>query len=140
MTKNVKLTIDETGPAVTGTARTPMQEMTKDANKVVTVTDGKGRSITLMKPGIVWYFRMMKMIGDYPQRYINLAYPMMFVTAIDGDPVGFPNSEAEIDAVISRLGDEGVSAVLVGVSENWGAKDETEAVKTKIKKSPPTTE
>lgn len=132
MAKNVKLSIDgQTGEPST---RTPTQEMSVEANKTVTVQDERGRTITLKKPGIVQYFRMMKMVGDYPQRYINLAYPLLFVTSIDGDPVSFPNSEAEIDALIVRLGDDGVASVLVSVAENWGAKEDDEAAMTAVKK------
>lgn len=132
MAKNVKLTVD--GQSEAPAPSTPTESMSVDANKTVTVQDGQGRTIALKKPGIVQYFRMLKMVGDYPQRYINMAYPLLFIISIDGDPVGFPNSEAEIDALIVRLGDDGVAAVLVGVAENWGAKEDDEAVMTAVKK------
>ena len=47
----------------------------------------------------------------------------MFVKEIDGSPIPFPTKESEVFALASRLGDEGVAAILDCVNENVDISD-----------------
>jgi hypothetical protein len=62
-----------------------------------------------------------------------MVLPLLFITAIDDEPVYFPASELEIDALINRLDEDGVAEVMNGVEANFGATDR-EAVASDLKK------
>lgn len=108
---------------------TPSKELIAQAASEVVVTDSDGRSITLKKPGILAQFRMVKMLGDSAknQVYVGMVLPLLYVTAIDGDAVLQPNTERELEALISRLDDAGVTAVMEAVNEHFGASNPEEA-------------
>jgi hypothetical protein len=102
---------------------TPSQELARATNAEVSVTDAKGRAITLKKPGVLAQYNMILMLGAEAaanQVYVNMVLPVMFVTAIDGDPVSRVTKRTELDALIQRLDDEGIEAVMSGVTENFG--------------------
>jgi hypothetical protein len=61
-----------------------------------------------------------------------MVLPLIYVTAIDGDPVYQPASKREVEALIQRLEEEGVGAVMNGVQANFGASN-PEADKAKLK-------
>ncbi len=116
------------------TESTPSAELVKAAAAEVLVVDTKGRSITLKKPGVLAQFRLVKILGESAKNevYMGMIMPMIFISAIDGQVVPFPNTELEIEALIQRLDEDGVSAVMQGVQDNFGnidPKKDKEAVK-----------
>lgn len=126
MAKSPRVTINET----------PSEQLVKDALKEVVVPDRRGRKIKLAKPSTLAQFRLVKVLGGEAaanQVYMGMILPLIFVTAIDDDPVYFPNNEREVDALIQRLDEDGIAAVAIGVQENWGEAN-TEADKTALKK------
>ncbi|KAG0167309.1 hypothetical protein DFQ30_006189 [Apophysomyces sp. BC1015] len=52
-----------------------------------------------------------------------MVLPLIFVTAIDDDPVFQPASKREVEALIQRLDEDGIAAVLQGVQANFGSED-----------------
>jgi hypothetical protein len=56
-----------------------------------------------------------------------MVLPMTYVVEIDGVPVNQPNSEREIEALITRLDEEGVAAVMQGVQDNFGQQSGDDA-------------
>jgi hypothetical protein len=87
------------------------------------VTDGRGRVFTLRKPQVLAQFRLVKMLDAETAQnasYVQMLFPVLFVAAIDGTPQGFPQSEREIEALIARLDDDGLVAVMGGVQAHWG--------------------
>jgi hypothetical protein len=108
---------------------TPSKELIAQAAQEVTVTDSAGRVIALKKPGILSQFRLIKILGDAAknQVYVGMVMPLTYVVSVDGDPVLQPNTEREIDALIVRLDDHGVEAVMKGVNEHFGAENPEEA-------------
>lgn len=88
------------------------------------VTDTRGRKITLRKPQVLAQFRLVRLLPPEVAQnspYIQMLFPALFVTRIDDMPFAFPQSEREIEALITLLDDDGLSAVLTGVQEHWGA-------------------
>lgn len=150
-----RVTVNETPAAedAAGGIRAPSAELIADGKKQVRLSpDPRGRVITLAKPGVLAQFRLVKMMGAAAsnQAYMSMILPILFVTGIDGDPVHAPTSEREIEALIQRLDEDGVSHVAVGVMKHYNgavidpttgqmramtAEEQLEASKEVIKKS-----
>ena len=54
---------------------------------------------------------------------MGMVLPLIFVASIDGDQVFMPNTKREVEALISLLDEDGVSAVVNGVQEHFGQSD-----------------
>jgi hypothetical protein len=106
-----------------------------EAAAEVVVNTPNGLAITLKKPGVLAPFRLVKMLGETAtnQTYMRMVLPFLFVVAIDGEPQPFPQSEREIEALITRLDEPGIAMVMMSVQEHWGEID-AEATKDAIKK------
>jgi hypothetical protein len=101
----------------------PSDDVVAKAIAEHTVTDDKGRVITLRKPGVLAQFRLVEIMGDTAKNevYMAMVMPLIFVCAIDGDPVFQPSSKREVEALIQRLDEEGCSAVMEGARTHFGA-------------------
>lgn len=105
MSKPVKITMNET----------PTDQVMAKASESEVIKDSCGRSIKLKNPGVLAQYRLVKMIGAESAKnevYVNMLVPLLWVSEIDGDSVGVPLSEREIEALIQRLGEEGISAIV----------------------------
>jgi hypothetical protein len=113
----------------------PSEQIVKQANAEVTVSDERGRVIKLKKPGVLAQFRLIEALGETAKNevYMGMVLPLIFVTAIDDDPVYQPASKREVEALIQQLDEDGIAAVLSGVQENFG-KTDPEADKAAVKK------
>lgn len=100
----------------------PSKQLAAAAAKDVLVTDERGRSIRLKKPGVLAQFNLVEALGSTAtnQVYMAMVMPLIFVTAIDGVPVAQPTSKSEVNALISRLDEDGIEAVMTGVKEHFG--------------------
>lgn len=80
------------------------------------VTDSHGRVLKVVEPDVLAESRLMRMVG--PEAALNPAYmrlyviPAVSVVEIDGEEMGFPLTQREVDAAISRLGHHGIDAVV----------------------------
>lgn len=113
MSKPLKVTINET----------PAEQIIAKANETKIINDSRGRSIKIKNPGILAQYRLVKIIGAESAKnevYVNMLVPLLWVTEIDGEAVGTPLSEREIEALIQRLGEEGISAII----SNWQAESD----------------
>ena len=108
---------------------TPSTELVKAAVSEIEIKDSVGRTILLRKPGVLAQFRLVKILGETAQNrvYMNMVMPLIFVASIDGDAVAFPNSEREVEGLIQRLDEHGVSAVMEAVHNNFGVVDPEKA-------------
>ena len=80
------------------------------------VTDAKGRKITLRDLTVLDQVKMLRAIGPKQaenQPYYGMVESACMASAIDGVPVIMPANESQIDAVIAKLGDEGMAAIMV---------------------------
>jgi hypothetical protein len=77
-------------------------------------TDKAGRKIALRRVGVVEQLRLYKALGgelSANDAYMEMAFIAASVSMIDDVPVPFPASEAALEAVLERLGRDGLAAV-----------------------------
>lgn len=97
------------------------------------VTDSKGRVLKVVEPDVLAESRLMRMVG--PEAALNPAYmrlyviPAVSVVEIDGEEMGFPLTQREVDAAISRLGHHGIDAVVAHIASKRATDEENVAVK-----------
>lgn len=104
-------------------------------NQVV-ATDKTGRRITTNKLSVIQRTRLFKMVGPGNSQNLPLmGYYFMAgsVTAIDGDPVAFPTSEAQIEALLTRLDDAGLDALADAWKKAGWADEKNEGDPANIK-------
>lgn len=107
--------IKQLGEPEDNVAATPSEAVVKAANKIHVVTDSRGRKISVKRPGVLGQYHLVKMLGPELAKntvYLNMAMPVLWVEAIDGEPLFRPNSELELEAALQRLDDEGLEAVM----------------------------
>jgi hypothetical protein len=121
-----KLTLDPASPTA--------QVIAKAAAECK-VVDAKGRVITLKKPGILAQYRLIEALGDASKNetYVAMCIPLLYVAAVDSDPVTPLSNKMLVEALIQRMDDAGIEAVMKGVRDHFGASD-PEADKAAIKK------
>lgn len=114
--------------------KTPSEELIAKASQEVEVTDAKGRKILLRKPGVLAQFRLVEALGDSAknQTYVGMVLPLIFVASIDGVFVPPLEKKAHVEALIARLDDEGIAAVMEAVQGNFASTD-PEAAKEELK-------
>lgn len=103
----------------------PSAQLIKAAASEALVTDETGRVIKLKKPGVLAQYRLIEALGDSASNavYVRMVLPIIYVASIDGDPVTVPSSKMQVEALIQRLDEAGISAVVEGVSVNFGQSD-----------------
>lgn len=93
---------------------TPSRTIVAAANERLTLTDSTGRSIEIRRPNALDRLRLFKAVGPAlaeNDRYLGLAMLATCVTAIDGVPVPPPANENQIEALVQRLDDPGLTAI-----------------------------
>jgi hypothetical protein len=92
---------------------TPSDQIVKAANRVFYTTDELGRRIGLKKPSVLSQYRLVELMGDSAknQTLMAMILPVTFVVSIDEDPISFPGTRRELDALIQRVEEEGLRAV-----------------------------
>lgn len=84
------------------------------------IVDSSKRRLVVRLPNALDKLRVFKAAGAdlaSNQPWISMAVLASSVTAIDDIPVPFPTSEGQIEALISRLGDEGLDAIAQAVEQ-----------------------
>jgi hypothetical protein len=87
------------------------------------VTDARGRVLTVRHIGPLERMRIFKACGAANSRieqYVGTATLAYAVAAIDGEPVSSPLNETQIEALVVRLGDDGIDAVARVMMERQG--------------------
>lgn len=115
-------------PVLEINSQPPSEQMTAHVRTEFSVVDALGRRITLRKPNVLAQFKLVKMMGESAKNsaYMAMISPLTYVTAIDGDMVGLPVSERELEALIQRLDEAGFMAVVEGIQEHFGEKEENQ--------------
>jgi hypothetical protein len=96
----------------------PTARIVAQANAAIQVSDRDGRLLTLRRMGALDRLRLFKAIGPVLAQnppYLGMAMLASSVTAIDDVPVPAPATEAQVEALISRLGDSGIAAAADGL-------------------------
>jgi hypothetical protein len=93
---------------------TPSESIVSAAHASWEVTDAVGRRLTIRRPTTLDRLRLFKAVGPVlgdNERYLGVAMLAFAVQAIDGVPVPQPVNEMQIEALVHRIGDEGVQAI-----------------------------
>jgi len=119
---------------------TPSSEIIKSASKVFTRYDELGRKLTIKLPSFQDNMRYDLYFGKFDEtnkKFYESNKFILFIKEIDEIPVAFPSNETEALALAARLGNEGVVAVMDGITEHFGStvnnNDDSE-VKATLKK------
>ena len=78
------------------------------------VQDSLGRVLTLRRLNALDRLRLFKAVGPILSQngpYLGMATLAWTVTAMDGVPVPSPATEAQLEALVEKLGDAGIAAV-----------------------------
>jgi hypothetical protein len=103
-------------------AKTPSAKLIATAHKSADVTTSDGRVVTLKMPNINAEFDLIEALGDSAGNatFMNMNMPLIFVAAIDGEPIAPPATRAELRALRTRLDRPGLEAVMTGLAEHFG--------------------
>jgi hypothetical protein len=112
---------------------TPSAELLAAAKQEAEVIDARARVIKLRKPGVLAQYRLVETLGESAsnQVYMGMVLPLIYVASIDGAPVSARN-KMQIEALIQQLDEDGIKAVMEGVTEHFGNPD-PEADKAALK-------
>lgn len=128
----LELTQGQEAPA----SSAPAPDAPKAANIVI---DSKGRTLKLAELDVLAESRLIRLIGGEAamnQPYMRLyVMPAVSVVEIDAEPMPLPQTQREIDAAISRLGHEGINAVIEHWSEQRKAAEAALAEKEAAEKA-----
>jgi hypothetical protein len=92
-----------------------MTKELKGEDGLIVVTDEKSRELTLKEPDFLQEARITRLCGEastnvgYMYAYV---FPSIWVARIDDNPVPFPTTFLQLEALISRVGREGCSVVI----------------------------
>jgi hypothetical protein len=81
------------------------------------VRDSEGRELSLRRMTAIDRLRLFKAVGPQLAQntpYLGMAMLAASVCCIDGIPVPPPVTEAQVEALVSRLGDSGIAAAAAG--------------------------
>ncbi|WP_435018494.1 hypothetical protein TA3x_000468 [Tundrisphaera sp. TA3] len=107
-------------------AETPSQSIVKAANQVLTVTDALGREIGIRKLNALDRIKMFEVVGSENssnQAYMIYASAACHAASIDGEAVSRPATRLQLEALVKRLDEEGIEAILGGLQEQYAAKE-----------------
>jgi hypothetical protein len=98
----------ELSPAM---AQAPQSQASQGPRRV---TDALGRMIGLRKIGPLEKMRLFKAVGPQNSRneqYLGLAMLAYMCCELDGETINPPVTEVQVEALVARLGDEGLNAI-----------------------------
>ncbi len=110
---------------------TPSSLIISDSMKVTVLYDETGRQLCLRRVSGLDRLRLFKALGPELSQnlpYLGVALLAVSVTAIDNVPVPSPVTEAQVESLVQRLGDEGLIAIAAASSED--VTDDAELAKT----------
>jgi hypothetical protein len=102
---------------------TPSQALVKDANRIVTATDARGRKLGIRNmANSLARFRLVRVLGADAYNQEAMAQALLFssVVSVNDDPVPFPRTELQLEALIDRLGFDGLRTVQKVQTEEFG--------------------
>lgn len=107
---------------VTIDSNSPSQQIIAAAAAEVTASDATGRVITLRKPGAIAKLRFIEAMGESSSNplWVGITSQLMYVSAINGEPIATPRTKNEIEALYQRLDDHGIEAVSKALPGNFG--------------------
>jgi hypothetical protein len=99
---------------------------------MTTVQDPQGRRLELRKLTALDKLRLFKAAGPHlahNQPWLGMAVLACSVAAIDGVPVPMPANESLIEALVARLGDDGIAAIAAALAPDESSADSAATAK-----------
>jgi hypothetical protein len=99
---------------------TPSQIIVVEAGKSLTAVDSKGRRLIVRRLTALDTLRLFKAAGPVlaqNEPWLAMAGMACSVLEIDNVPVPTPTTEAQIEGLIDRLGEEGLAAIADVISD-----------------------
>jgi hypothetical protein len=124
------------GAAPEAAVETPSEALIKDANRTVIVADGRGRKLGIKRAmNALSAFRLARVLGPdaYNGPVMTLAIMYTSVVSINGDPVPFPKTELQLEALIDRLDTDALALIQKTQQQEfgYGSKSEDETAEAK---------
>jgi hypothetical protein len=101
---------------------TPSQVIIHESTRAFTTVDTKGRRFSLRRLTALDTLRLFKAAGPVlaqNEPWLSKAALVFSVLEIDGVPVPAPATEAQIEGLIDRLGDEGLAAIANTIKDEY---------------------
>jgi hypothetical protein len=108
----------------------PTQQIVADSAAAFRVNDRGGRELFVRRLSALDRLRLFKALGpDLAENapYVGMALLAISVTEIDKIPLPPPMSEGQVEALIQRLGDDGLAAVSDALLGSHSANEEQRA-------------
>jgi hypothetical protein len=105
---------------------TPSQAITHEANRAFSTVDAKGRRLSLRRLTALDTLRLFKAAGPIlaqNEPWLSMAGLAFSVLEIDGVPVPTPVTEAQIEGLIDRLGDDGLAAIANIIKDEYPSSE-----------------
>ncbi len=105
--------------------QTPTARIIASALSTLICVDGEGRELVLRRMSALDRLRLFKAVGPMLTQnsaYLGMAALAASVISIDGVPVPTPTTEGQIESLVGRLGDAGISAVAQALTPNAEAE------------------
>jgi DNA-binding Lrp family transcriptional regulator len=99
----------------------PSAQIVAAAHAPLVVRDAEGRELVLRRMTALDRLRLFKAIGPVLSQnnaYLGMAMLAACVVAIDTVPVPAPVTEGQVEGLVARLGDCGISAVAAALSQD----------------------
>jgi hypothetical protein len=93
---------------------TPSQTIVRESARTFTTVDTNGRRLSLRRLTALDTLRLFKAAGPMlaqNEPWLSMAGLAFSVLEIDGVPVPAPITEAQIEGLVDRLGDDGLAAI-----------------------------
>lgn len=98
----------------------PSRTIIRDAVRTIGTIDKTGRRLLVRRPTALDTLRLFKAAGPIlaqNEAWLSMAGLAFSVVEIDGVPVPTPATEAQIEGLVERLGDEGLSAIAESITD-----------------------
>lgn len=99
----------------------PTEYVITQATSTLTVTDADGRRITVRRLTALGKLRLFKAAGptlSHNQYWLGMATLACSVQAIDDVPIPMPANELQIESLVGRLGDVGITAIAIAFNQD----------------------
>lgn len=132
ITKEEPIEAGETAPpkiTKSSTGETPTAEVIRDANGTATITDERGRVLTVKKLSSLKKLKLQELIGASAAgipSYMGTAVAACSVIRIDGQDVPWPATKLQFEAIVDRLDEEGIVAATVALADLMGVEVDEE--------------
>ena len=99
----------------------PSKTIVSESNRTRTVIDGRGRRLTIKHLTALDTLRLFKAAGAVlaqNEPWLTMAGLAFSALEIDSVPVPAPATESQIEGLIDRLGDDGLSAIAAAINDD----------------------